>query len=190
MEKIKIDANAFVYPMPMTIVGAVVDGRPNFMAVAWVTRVNFKPPMIMAALGRHHTNQGIDATGEFSINIPDGSLMEKTDYCGIVSGRKVDKSGLFDIFYGTLAHAPLIRECPLSMACRLHQAVELPFDTLYIGDIVEVFTEQRFLTDGKPDVKKINPFVLTMPDNRYWHVGEQAGSAWSDGKKLKTGSAE
>jgi hypothetical protein len=41
------------------------------------------------------------------------------------------------------------------------------------------------LTDGKPDVQKINPFTLTMPDNRYWRVGEMAGRAWSDGKKLK-----
>ena len=57
--------------------------------------------------------------------------------------------------------------------------------TLYIGDIVEVYTEERFLTDGKPDVQKINPFTLTMPDNHYWRVGEMAGRAWSAGKKLK-----
>jgi len=185
MEKIKIDSNAFVYPMPMTIVGAVVDGRPNFMAAAWVTRVNFKPPMIMVALGDHYTNQGIDANGAFSVNVPDVALLEKTDYCGIVSGRKVDKSQLFDVFYGSLPGAPLIGECPLSMACRLNQAVKLPFDTLYIGDIVEVYTEERFLTDGKPDIQKLNPFTLTMPDNRYWRVGEMAGRAWGEGKKLK-----
>jgi flavin reductase (DIM6/NTAB) family NADH-FMN oxidoreductase RutF len=185
MEKIKIDSNAFVYPMPMTIVGAVVDGKPNFMAAAWVTRVNFKPPMIMVALGDHYTNQGIDANGAFSVNVPDVALLEKTDYCGIVSGRKVDKSQLFDVFYGSLPGAPLIGECPLSMACRLNQAVKLPFDTLYIGDIVEVYTEERFLTDGKPDIQKLNPFTLTMPDNRYWRVGEMAGRAWGEGKKLK-----
>jgi len=185
MEKIKIDSNAFVYPMPMTIVGAVVDGRPNFMAAAWVTRVNFKPPMIMVALGDHYTNQGIDANGAFSVNVPDVALLEKTDYCGIVSGRKVDKSQLFDVFYGSLPGAPLIGECPLSMACRLNQAVKLPFDTLFIGDIVEVYTEERFLTDGKPDIQKLNPFTLTMPDNRYWRVGEMAGRAWGEGKKLK-----
>jgi len=185
MEKIKIDSNAFVYPMPMTLVGAVVDGKPNFLAAAWVTRVNFKPPMIMVALGEHYTNAGIDANGAFSVNVPDVALMEKTDYCGIVSGRKVDKSKLFDVFYGSLPAAPLIRECPLSMACRLHQAVKLPFDTLYIGDIVEVYTEERYLTDGKPDVQKINPFTLTMPDNRYWRLGGEAGKAWSAGKKLK-----
>jgi flavin reductase (DIM6/NTAB) family NADH-FMN oxidoreductase RutF len=186
MEKIKIESNdAFVYPMPMTIIGAVVDGKPNFMAAAWVSRVNFKPAMMMIALGPHHTNLGIDANGAFSINVPDVSLLEKTDYCGIVSGRKVDKSKLFDVYYGSLAGAPLIKECPLSMACRLNQVLKLPFDTLYIGDVVEVYTEERYLTAGKPDVKKINPFTLTMPDNHYWRVGEMAGKAWSAGKKLK-----
>ncbi|MCK7511412.1 MAG: flavin reductase [Desulfobacterales bacterium] len=53
--------------------------------------------------------------------------------------------------------APLIRECPASIACRLNQAVKLPFDTLYIGDVVEVHTEERLLTDGKLDIQKINP---------------------------------
>jgi flavin reductase (DIM6/NTAB) family NADH-FMN oxidoreductase RutF len=186
MDKIKIEnIDAYVYPMPMTIIGAVVAGKPNFMAAAWVARVNFKPPMMMIALGAHHTNLGVEANGAFSINVPDVPLLEKTDYCGIVSGKKVDKSKLFDVFFGSLPGAPLIRECPVSMACRLHQAVQLPFDTLYIGDIVEVYTEERFLTDGRPDIKKINPFTLTMPDNRYWRVGEEAGRAWSAGKKLK-----
>jgi flavin reductase (DIM6/NTAB) family NADH-FMN oxidoreductase RutF len=186
MEKIKIEPNdAFLYPMPMTIIGAVVDGTPNFLAAAWVSRVNFKPAMMMIALGSHHTNIGIEANGVFSINLPDVSLLEKTDYCGIVSGKKVDKSKLFDVFYGSLAAAPLIRECPLAMACRLNQTVKLSFDTLYIGEVVEVYTEERYMTEGKPDIQKINPFTLTMPDNRYWRVGELAGRAWSDGKKLK-----
>jgi flavin reductase (DIM6/NTAB) family NADH-FMN oxidoreductase RutF len=140
---------------------------------------------MMVALGAHHTNHGIDANGAFSINLPDVALLEKTDYCGIVSGKKVDKSKLFDVFYGSLPGAPLIRECPVGMACRLNQAVKLPFDTLYIGDVVEVHTEERFLTDGKLDIQKINPFTLTMPDNRYWGVGKVVGTAWSDGKKLK-----
>jgi len=186
MDKIKIEPNdAFLYPMPMTIIGAVVDDRANFMAAAWVSRVNFKPAMMMVALGPHHTNLGIDANAAFSINVPDVSLLEKTDYCGIVSGRKVDKSKLFDVFYGSLPGAPLIRECPIGIACRLNQAVQLPGNTLYIGDVVEVYTEARYLTDGKPDILKIDPFSLTMPDNGYWRVGEKVGRAWSDGKKLK-----
>lgn len=56
MDKIKIEpTDAFLYPMPLTIVGAVMDGKADFMAAAWVSRVNFKPAMMMVALGAHHT---------------------------------------------------------------------------------------------------------------------------------------
>ena len=185
MEKIKIDNNAFVYPMPMVLAGSVVEGKPNFMAVGWVSRVNFKPPMIGIAIGPHYTNKGIDEQGAFSVNVPGLDLMEKTDYCGLVSGTRTDKSTLFDVFYGDLPGAPLITECPLCMSCKLYQAVKLPSNTLYVGEIVEAYTEERFLTDGKPDIKKINPFTLTMPDNNYWLVGDHAGKAWSIGKSLK-----
>jgi flavin reductase (DIM6/NTAB) family NADH-FMN oxidoreductase RutF len=187
MEKIKIDTNAFVYPMPMVIVGTVVEGRANFMAVGWVARVNFKPPMIAVALGPHYTNRGIDEQGTFSVNIPDVALIAKTDYCGLVSGNKIDKSRIFESFYGELKGAPLIKECPLCMACKVHDVVKLPSNSLYIAEIIEVYTEERYLTGGKPDVKKINPFTLTMPDNNYWAVGNNVGEAWGIGKKLKKG---
>jgi flavin reductase (DIM6/NTAB) family NADH-FMN oxidoreductase RutF len=186
MEKIKIDNSAaFLYPMPMVLVGSVVEKKANFMAVGWISRVNFKPPLIAIALGPHHTNKGIDKNKEFSINIPNVSLMEQADYCGLVSGSKTDKSEVFDIFYGELDDAPLIKECPVCISCILYEAVKLPFNTLYIGEPKEVFTEEKYMTDNKLDIKKINPFTLTMPDNNYWSVGKNLGKAWSIGKRLK-----
>jgi flavin reductase (DIM6/NTAB) family NADH-FMN oxidoreductase RutF len=79
IEKIKIDNNAFIHPMPMTIVGSVVHGKSNFMALGWISRVNVKPPMIAIALGPHHTNKGIEEHKVFSVNIPGIPLIEKTD---------------------------------------------------------------------------------------------------------------
>ena len=186
MIKIKIDCSAaFLYPMPMVLVGAVFEGKANFMAVGWVSRVNFKPPLFAIALGPHHTNKGIDEHGEFSINIPNGSLIDKTDYCGLVSGSKTDKSELFNVFYGESDKVPLIEECPVCMSCSVYDAVKLPSNTLYIGEPKEVFTEEKYMTDKKLDIKKINPFTLTMPDNHYWSVGENLGKAWNIGKNLK-----
>lgn len=185
-KKIKIDNDAaFLYPMPMVLVGSVVDGKANFMAAAWVSRVNFKPPLFLVALGPHHTNKGIEEHKAFSINIPDVSLIEKTDYCGLVSGGKTDKSELFEVFYGELDKAPLIKECPVCMSFSVYETVKLPFDVLYIGEAKEVFTEERCMTDNQLDVKKINPFTLTMPDNHYWSVGENLGKAWGIGKAMK-----
>ncbi len=186
MDKIKIDNDAaFLYPMPMVLVGSIVEKKANFMAVGWVSRVNFKPPLIAIALGPHHTNKGIDENKEFSINIPNVPLMEQTDYCGLVSGNKTDKSEVFDLFYGEYDNAPLIRECPICISCSLYDAIKLPYNTLYIGEPKEVFTEERYMTDNQLDVKKINPFTLTMPDNNYWSVGENLGKAWNIGKRLK-----
>lgn len=186
MNKIKIDSGAaFLYPMPMVLVGSVVEGRANFMAVGWASRVNFKPPLFAIALGPHHTNKGIDENREFSINIPDVSLIDKTDYCGLVSGSKTDKSELFNVFYGESDKVPLIKECPVCMSCSVYDAVKLPSNTLYIGKPKEVFTEEKYMTDNKLDIKKINPFTLTMPDNHYWSVGENLGKAWNIGKNLK-----
>jgi flavin reductase (DIM6/NTAB) family NADH-FMN oxidoreductase RutF len=186
MGKIKIDSGAaFLYPMPMVLVGSVVEEKANFMAVAWVSRVNFKPPLFGIALGPHHTNKGIDENREFSINIPDISLIEKTDYCGLVSGNKTDKSEIFNVFFGDLTKAPLIEECPVCISLSLFDAVKMPFNTFYIGEPKEVFSEEKYMTDKTLDIKKVNPFTLTMPDNHYWSVGDNLGKAWSIGKSLK-----
>lgn len=186
LPKINLGNNVFTYPMPVTLVGAIVQGRVNFMTVSWVTRVNFTPPMLAVALYQgHYTPQGIREHRTFSVNIPSADMVEKTDYCGLVSGKKTDKSGVFEVFYGELKTAPMIRECPLCLECRLVNIVELPTNHLFIGEIVAAYTEADYLTDDRPDVVKINPLLLTMPDNNYWTVGGLAGKAWSAGKKLK-----
>ena len=186
MSKIKIDTNAFTYPMPMTLVGTMVGDKPNFLAVAWMTQVNYNPPMIAVALGKtHHTTPGIHATKAFSVSIPGVELVEKTDYCGIASGQKTDKSRLFTVFKGEVTGAPMIEECRLCIECRVVQTVDLGDDELIIGEIVGAYADPDCLTDGKPDVSKIDPFTFTMPDNGYWRMGEQVGKAWSTGKKLK-----
>ena len=119
------------------------------------------------------------------MNIPGADMMEATDYCGLVSGRNTDKSSLFEVFYGVTGTAPMIVRCPLNIECRLGQTVDLPSNHLFIGEIVDAYAEPRFLKDGKPDIKTMNPLVLTMPDNGYWAVGERLGQAWSVGKQLK-----
>ena len=186
MKKIKISKNAFVYPMPMVVVGAIVDGKPNFMAVGWVSRVNNNPPMIAVALGKHHhTNKGISSNGVFTVNVPGKSLAVKTDYVGLISGAKIDKSKTFEVFNGELNNSPMIKDCPLNMECKVTQTVELPTNTVFIGEIINAYSEGKYLTNDKPDIKKIEPFALTMPDNNYWKIGKCIGKAWNMGKNLK-----
>lgn len=184
MEKQQIGQNFFI-PMPVVLVGTQVEGKANFMTVGWCTRANANPPMIACGIGNHHyTVKGIAKTGTFSVNLPSIDFVEKIDYCGLVSGENTDKSRVFDVFYGSLRTAPMIRECPVTLECRLVQAVPLPTNTLYIGEIVGVYADGRVMKENKPDFKEIDPLLLTMPDNRYWTLGKHAGDAWSAGKKL------
>jgi len=186
MEKISAGNNVFPFPMPVTLLGANVHGKPNFMALGWVSRVNANPPMIGCGVGRHHyTPVGIKENKTFSINVPDRSMMERADFCGIVSGENTDKAAIFSVFYGELKTAPMIRECPVCLECRLVQSVNYPTNEFFIGEIVRSYIEERHLTGGKPDMKKIEPILLSMPDNRYWTLGEYVGDAWSAGKGLK-----
>jgi len=77
----------------------------------------------------------------------------------------------------------MIAECPVSLECRVWQVVDLGSHELFIADIVATWTEERYLDEnGRPDITKMRPFMLTMPDNRFWSVGEQLGDAWAIGR--------
>jgi flavin reductase (DIM6/NTAB) family NADH-FMN oxidoreductase RutF len=185
MEKIEVAVERLYYPMPCSLVGANVAGKANFLTVAWFTMANPKPACVLVTLNKaHYTNAGIVENGTFSINIPSADLVEKVDYCGIVSGRKVDKSAVFEVFYGKLRTAPMIKECPFCVECRLVQTLDLHQEQLFIGEIVAAYSEERYLTDGAPDMTKMNPFLLIQPRKMYAAVGNDVAPAWSVGKKL------
>ncbi len=186
--RIDIGPQGFLYPMPVTLVGADLPGGANFMAVAWISRVESNPPLLATGLNKSHaTNAGIREHGEFSVNIPGVDMVAVTDWCGMNStGRGADKSTLFEVVRGSLEHAPMIAECPLCLECRVMQVVDLGSHELFVAEVVATWTEERFLDDhGRPDITKVRPFTLTMPDNRYWAVGEQVGKAWATGRTFE-----
>ncbi|MCR4439326.1 MAG: flavin reductase family protein [bacterium] len=186
MAKVRINNDVSMYPMPVVLVGAMVGGRANFLTVAWVSRVHYDPPMIGIALGAdHYTNPGIEESGAFSVNVPSVELVDKVDFCGLVSGREFAKDSLFELFYGEITGAPMVEECPLCLECRLVKKVELPGDVLYIGEVVASYAERRCVKRGRLNVREIKPFALTMPDNRYWTLGQPVAKAWQVGKRLK-----
>lgn len=185
-ERINIGNNAFVLPEPQTIVGSMLDDKPNFMALAWITRLNYKPCLMGIAVNQGHaTHKAIKTTGQFSVNLPSVDMVEATDYVGLASGNRTDKSTVFQTCFGELDNAPLIKESPLSMEFEVVQTVDMPTNTMFIGELKAAWTEERYMTDGYVDVEKIRPITLTMPDNRYWAIGDQVGRAWHDGKAMR-----
>jgi len=183
--KIKIGNKNVLYPMPVTVVGAMVNGRPNFIAIAHVGMLTrHQPHLISLSMSKiHYTNAGIKETKTFSINLMSVENMVPADYVGTFSGKAVDKSQVFEVFYGELKTAPIIAGCPLSMECKLYDVYELPQFDVFIGEIVETYADEYVLTDGKVDLSKVNPLLFDMTSVQYWSLGKATGKCWNIGRQ-------
>jgi flavin reductase (DIM6/NTAB) family NADH-FMN oxidoreductase RutF len=184
--KINLGAKIATYPMPVVLVGANAKNKANFLPVALFTVAAHTPPKVAVALNKaHYTNQGIKENKTFSVCIPSEDMIEATDFCGLSSGHKVDKSRVFDVFYGDLKTAPMITKCPVSLECKLDKVVDNGSNEMFIGDVVSTFTEEKYLTDGTVDIRKTRPFMLSLEDRSYHGLGKQKAKAWNVGKNYK-----
>jgi flavin reductase (DIM6/NTAB) family NADH-FMN oxidoreductase RutF len=171
--------------MPTTLVGANVSGRPNFITIAHAGLMG-TGCITLSVNKMHYTNAGIKQNKTFSVNIPSTDMVEKADYCGLVSGKDTDKAELFETFYGRLGTAPMIQECPINMECRLIQTIDFPNHDGFIGKIVETYCDNECLIDGVVDFSKVRPILLVRNDESYWKLGERFAKAWNVGKQLRT----
>jgi len=184
MDKKRIGPQTLLYPMPAVLVGATVNNKPNFMTAAWCGIAAFKPPALTVGLQPVRlTLKGIRENGRFSVNIPSADLVKKVDYCGIYSGEKRDKSKIFKTFYGVLETAPLIKECPVNLECKVKHSLDLGSHVLIVGEIVETHISERCLTEGKPDPQKIDPLIYTTVLQQYRRLGEFIAKAFEIGKE-------
>src|SRR4030042_42109 len=123
----------------------------------------------------------------FSVNVPSVDLVKETDYCGIISGANINKAEAchFEVFYGKLENAPLIGQCPVNLECRVVHILDLGSHALVIGRIEETHISEECLTNGKPDVVKINPLTyVTSPAARYQGLGEVIAQAFRIGREI------
>lgn len=183
MEKVKLGPQTLLYPMPAVLVGSKVAEKSNFMTAAWCGIAAHKPPAVSVALRKErHTLKGVKEHGTFSINVASADLVKKVDYIGIYSGKDRDKSQIFEIFYGILETAPLIKECPLNLECKVIHLLDLGSHTLVVGEIVETYISESCLTDGKADPEKIDPLVYTPGVRKYQRLGDVIAKAYDVGK--------
>lgn len=186
MAKVQVDFKMLRYPLPITLVGAAVEGKPNFLTIGYFAILSHLPPIVSVSLYKnHYTIKGIKETGAYSVNFPSANMVKKTDYCGIVSGRKVDKSNLFKSFYGQLNTTPMIEECPLNFECKLFQTIEAGNNIIFLGEVVSVYANEEILNEGVPDILAIDPLVLFGSVYHSWNFGPEIGGAYRIGKELK-----
>lgn len=183
----KINRFPFLLPKPVAIVGALVNNKPNFLAIADIGTTGYQIPRFVVSSGKgHYTNTGIIENESFSVNIPSEEMVALTDYFGIVSGHKVDKSEGVEVFYGDeIKTAPMIKTAAITHACRLVKTVDFG-DThyLFIGEIIETYVNEEYLSERAPDIEKIKPFTYYY-DNFYRKTGEKLAQAFSVGRSLK-----
>jgi len=184
MEKIALGPMPYMSVMPTLLVGANVNGKANYMTAAWATVACMAPPMVCVALNKSRfTVKGIEENKTFSLNVPTTDQVIATDYCGIASGAHADKSNMFTTFFGKLKTAPMAKECPVNIECRLFKSVDCGSHLLYIGEIVEIHADKSCVTEGKPDAAKIHPIIYAQAT--YFGMGMITGKAFSDGKKYQ-----
>ena len=186
-KKLKLGPKNSLYPMPTVLVGAVVNGKPNYLAIAWCGIMGGSPPLISVALRRtRYTSLGIKENRAFSVNIPSSGMVKAVDYVGINSGHKVDKSEVFKTFYGELDKAPMIEECRLNMECKLAEVLDFGHShEIFVGEIVEVYVDEDCVENGVPNIQKLDPIIYSTGDSNYWRVGELIAQAFSIGKEYK-----
>jgi flavin reductase (DIM6/NTAB) family NADH-FMN oxidoreductase RutF len=170
---------------PVIIVGANVDGKPDFTTAAWTGVACSVPPAISVALQHHrYVLKGIRQNMAFSVNIPSTDVVKETDYCGLVSGSKTDKAKdcHFHVFYGKNETVPLIEQCVINHVCEVVQILNLGSHELVIGRIIESHASEECLTDGRPDPEKTKPFMFL--GGEYFALGKSVGKCFETGKSI------
>jgi flavin reductase (DIM6/NTAB) family NADH-FMN oxidoreductase RutF len=186
MKKVKMGAQPMLWAHPTVLVGADVDGKPDFAAVAWTGVAASTPPAVSIALQHpRYSLKGIRQNLTFSVNIPSRELVRETDYCGLISGAKTDKvkDCKFKVFYGKTPNAPLIEQCPINMECEVRHILNMGSHALVIGEVVETHVSEDCLTEGKPDISKVRPFAF-LP-GKYHAIGEAFADTFSIGREIK-----
>lgn len=179
----------YVYPVPIVLVGALVDGRPNYATVGDCAIMGIQPALLAISLSEtHHTTRGVLEHRTFSVNMPKTGNLALVDRFGQVSGRDVDKSQYVESFFGELETAPMIESCPVAIECRVLHEVSVEHRRIFIGAVAQTHVDEGYMTeDSDPKVaslQKLDPILYAL-DNRYYRVGAVIGEGYKEGRNLQ-----
>lgn len=177
-----------IYPLPAVLVSCgSTPEEYNLLTIAWTGTVCTNPPMCYISVRKErHSYDIIRRTGEFVINLTTEEIARATDWCGVKSGREVNKWEAMSLTPMANDHvaAPLVGESPLSICCKVRQVVELGSHDMFIADVVGIEADERFIDpeSGKFSLDKARPIVYSHGE--YFRLGEMIGHfGWSVRKK-------
>jgi flavin reductase (DIM6/NTAB) family NADH-FMN oxidoreductase RutF len=179
LKKIEKAATTILAPVPVVMVSCEAPGfRKNIITLAWVGTICSDPPLVSISIRPERYSYAIiKESKEFVINIPSSAILWATDYCGVVSGKDVDKfsqTGLTTI-PGKLVKAPLIVEAPINIECRVKQVIPLGTHDLFIAEVLLAHVNENYLNEKEqPDMEKMQAVVYG--NHKYYQVAHSLGN--------------
>ena len=177
-------------PSPVLIIGTYgPDGSPNIMNAAWGGIASSKPPCISVSLREATLSyHNIKQTEAFTVNIPSEKYLREADFAGMVSGRKQDKFRETRLTpeKSKLVNAPVVKEFPYALECKLIKQVDLGSHTMFVGEIIGMIADSEVLNPNQfPDIEKVRPMLWgSFGSMAYYNVGKRLGDSFSIGKEL------
>lgn len=179
-----------LYPLPAVMVSvADKDGNNNIITVAWTGTVCTNPPMLSISVRpERYSYHMIKETGEFVVNLTTESLAYATDYCGVRSGKDVDKFKEMKLTpeAASQVKAPLIKESPVNIECKVKEVFELGSHHMFLAEVVAVHVDESYLNEkNKFELSKAKPIVYSHGE--YYGIGKLLGTFGYSVRKKDTG---
>ena len=179
IEKLNWKPGNVLSPVPAVLVsrGGTKEWRPNLITIAWTGSICSEPPMLSISVRpERYSYNIIRATGEFVVNVPSLRQAKATDWCGMVSGRNVDKfnnTGLTPV-PALKVQCPIVLECPLNIECRVQEALKLGSHTMFTAEVVAVQVTSSLLnTKGRLCLERAG--LLAFAHGQYFALGRIIG---------------
>lgn len=176
MTKVLFKGSAMLNPVPVALITSInKEGKPNVFTVGWIGTACTKPPMITVAIRPERLSyEYIKETKEFVVNLPPKSLVKEVDYCGVRSGKVVDKINNlnFTLEKAEVVNSPIIKECPVALECKLKEIIPLGTHDLFLAEIISVHVEEDLIDkNGKIHLEKAD--LICYSHGEYFPIPEK-----------------